>query len=272
MTQKKICFVGAGNMTRSITSGLVKSGYAPELIHATNPSEAKLIALHQELGIKVSHDNLKATEEADVVILAVKPQLMEQVCQQLSQLDLSQKLIVTIAAGVTAKRYHDFFKQPIKLIRTMPNTPTQVGYGMTGLYAEPSVSDADKALCEQIMKSGGEVVWVSKEDELNQVIALAGSSPAYFFLMMEAMIDSAKQDGVDESVARALVQQAALGAAQMVKHNAELSARQLRENVTSKGGTTAQALAAFEQADLRGIVRGAMHDCIARAEEMAKQF
>lgn len=272
MIQKKICFIGAGNMTRSIASGLVNSGYPAELIHATNPSEAKLQLLSQQLGIKVSHDNRQAAIEADVIVLAVKPQLMQQVCEALSDLDLSQKLIITIAAGVAASRYHDYFKQPIKLIRTMPNTPTQIGYGMTGLYAQPSVSAQDKALCEQIMQSGGETVWVSKEDDLNQVIALAGSSPAYFFLMMEAMIDSAKQDGVDEDLARQLVQQAALGAAQMVKQNPQLSAGQLRENVTSKGGTTAQALAAFEAANLRGIVRSAMHDCMDRAAEMAKQF
>ncbi|MCE9678044.1 pyrroline-5-carboxylate reductase [Shewanella sp. AS1] len=270
--KQKICFIGAGNMTRSIASGLVASGYPKTLIHATNPSEAKLIALQQDLGIQVSHDNLAAAKEADIVVLSVKPQLMQQVCEALSVLDLADKLIITIAAGVTAKRYHDFFNQPIKLIRTMPNTPTQIGYGMTGLYAESSVSDSDKALCEQIMQTGGEVLWVAKEDDLNQVIALAGSSPAYFFLMMEAMIDSAKQDGVDEATARALVQQAALGAAHMVKENQQLSAGQLRENVTSKGGTTAQALATFEDAGLRTIVRQAMHNCMARAQEMAKQF
>ncbi|MCZ4336299.1 pyrroline-5-carboxylate reductase [Shewanella colwelliana] len=272
MTQKKLCFIGAGNMTRSITSGLVKSGYDAALIHATNPSAGKLDVLKAELGIKVSHDNFAAATQADVIILAVKPQLMQQVCEALSAIDLSKKLIITIAAGVTANRYQEYFRQPIKLIRTMPNTPTQIGYGMTGLYAQAGVSDADKLLCERLMKSGGEVVWVEQEDDLNQVIALAGSSPAYFFLMMEAMIDVAKQDGVDEHIARQLVQQAALGAAAMVKQNPQLSAAQLRENVTSKGGTTAQAIAAFEQADLRGIVKTAMGDCVARAQEMAKQF
>ncbi|QYJ88961.1 pyrroline-5-carboxylate reductase [Shewanella halotolerans] len=272
MTQKKICFIGAGNMTRSITSGLVKGGYAPELIHATNPSEAKLVALKNDLGIQVSHDNLQAADEADVIVLAVKPQLMQQVCEAMSGLNLKDKLIVTIAAGVTAERYHAFFKQPIQLIRTMPNTPTQIGLGMTGLYAEQGVSAQDRELCEQLMQTGGETVWVEKEEDLNQVIALAGSSPAYFFLMMEAMIDSAKQDGVDEQTAREMVQQAALGAASMVKQNPQLSPAQLRENVTSKGGTTAQALAAFERAGLREIVRTAMHDCMDRAQEMAKQF
>ncbi|QLE84685.1 MULTISPECIES: pyrroline-5-carboxylate reductase [Shewanella] len=272
MIQKKICFIGAGNMTSSITSGLVKSGYNPQLIHATNPSQAKLDKLSQQLGIKTSNDNLPAAAEADVVVLCVKPHLMESVCQQLSQLDMTDKLVITIAAGVTANRYQDYFNQPIKLVRTMPNTPTQIGVGMTGLFADDKVSQSDKDYVEQLMASGGEVVWVNQEDELNQVIALAGSSPAYFFLMMEAMIDSAKQDGVDEQAARALVQQAAMGAAAMVKQNPQLSAAQLRENVTSKGGTTAQAVAAFEQADLRGIVRNAMHDCIARAEEMAKQY
>jgi pyrroline-5-carboxylate reductase len=122
------------------------------------------------------------------------------------------------------------------------------------------------------MLSGGEVLWVDTEAELNQVIALAGSSPAYFFLFMEAMLDTAKESGMDETKARQLVQQAALGAAQMVIQNPQLSTAQLRENVTSKGGTTAQAINAFESGNIRGLVKQAMDDCVARAQEMAKQY
>ena len=272
MAEKKLCFIGAGNMTRSIATGLVNNGYPADLIHATNPSEAKLAGLQKSLNIATSHDNLAAAKQADVIVLSVKPHFMQEVCEQLRTLDLSNKLIITIAAGIPAKRYGEYFGQEIKLIRTMPNTPTQIGVGMTGLYAGDEISAEQKALCEQLMLSGGEVVWVDNESELDQVIALSGSSPAYFFLFMEAMIDNAKASGMDEHKARQLVQQAALGAAQMVKQNPELTTAQLRENVTSKGGTTAQAIAALEAGNLRGIVKQAMDDCVARAQEMAEQY
>ncbi len=272
MATQTICFIGAGNMTRSIVSGLIASGYDASRVIATNPSSAKLVALEQDFGIKTSHDNLASANAADVIVLSVKPQLMEAVCGDLASLDLSNKLVITIAAGIKAQRYHDFFNQKINLIRTMPNTPTQIGVGMTGLYATDDASSSDKAIAEEIMSSGGKTVWVDQEDELNQVIALAGSSPAYFFLFMESMLQAADKMGMDQTKARELVQQAALGAAEMVKQNPELSPAQLRENVTSKGGTTAEALATFEAGELRQLVEQAMNNCIKRAEEMAEQF
>jgi len=272
MSQKKVCFIGAGNMARSIISGLVKSGYCSADITAANPSQPKLDALQHDFGINITNDNLLAVTHADVVILGVKPHLMQQVSESLSELDLSNKLIITIAAGVTAKRYNDFFKQEIKLIRTMPNTPTQIGVGLTGLFAGANISAEDKTLCETLMATGGETVWVENEDDLNHVIALAGSSPAYFFLFLEAMVESAVKGGMSESSAREMAQQAALGAASMVKQNPESSLAQLRSNVTSKGGTTAQAIATFEDGNLRGLVDAAMTNCIARAQEMAEQY
>lgn len=272
MSQQKICFIGAGNMTRSIISGLVKSGYPAQFIQATNPSQGKLDALQADLGILVSQDNLAAAQTADVIVLSVKPQLMQQVCEALQTVDMSKKLVITIAAGIKAQRYTDYLAQNITLIRAMPNTPMQIGVGMTGLYAPQAISSTQKAICDRLMSSGGEIVWVNEESELDQVIALSGSSPAYFFLLMESMIDAGKEMGMDEAKARSLVQQAALGAAMMAKQNPQLTLGNLRENVTSKGGTTAQALATFEAADMRGLVKKAMDNCIKRAEEMAKTF
>lgn len=259
-------------MTRSIISGLIRSGYPASQVQATNPSQGKLDALAHDFGVRVSQDNVSAAQDADVIVLSVKPQLMEQVCLALQDIDMSNKLIITIAAGIKAERYSQYLAQPITLVRTMPNTPMQIGVGMTGLYAPHPLSDAQKAITERLMSSGGEIVWLNEESEINQVIALAGSSPAYFFLLMESMIDAGKQMGMDEAKARSLVQQAALGAAMMAKQNPELTLGNLRENVTSKGGTTAQAIATFEAADLRGVVKNAMENCINRAEEMAKTF
>ncbi|MCL1141538.1 pyrroline-5-carboxylate reductase [Shewanella gaetbuli] len=272
MPQAKVCFIGAGNMTRSIISGLIKNGYPSEQVCATNPSQPKLDALQADFGIKVTNNNIDGVTHADVVVLSVKPQLMQQVCEQLQHVDFSNKLVITIAAGIPAKRYQEYLNQPIKLIRTMPNTPTQLGVGMTGLYADDSISDEQKSLCQTLMETGGKVLWVEQEDELNQVIALAGSSPAYFFLFIESMIESGIKMGMAEDKARALAEQAALGAAQMVIQNQDLSLSTLRNNVTSKGGTTAQAVETLEKGNLRGLVDSAMHNCVARAEEMAKTF
>jgi pyrroline-5-carboxylate reductase len=272
MTQAKVCFIGAGNMTRSIISGLVKHGYPSDLIHATNPSIGKLDALQQDFAIQVSHNNRAAAQAADVIVLSVKPQLMASVCEDLSTLNLANKLIITIAAGIPAARYQEYLQQPIKLIRTMPNTPTQIGYGMTGIYADDSISNAHKAICETLMQSGGKVVWVNKEAELDQVIALAGSSPAYFFLFIESMIASGVRMGMAEDKARLLAEQAALGAAQMVIQNQQLSLTQLRQNVMSKGGTTAKAVETLEQGGLVELVDKAMTNCVVRAQEMAKTY
>ncbi|MCL2913322.1 pyrroline-5-carboxylate reductase [Shewanella corallii] len=272
MESRKICFIGAGNMSRSIISGLVRGGYPAQEITASNPSRGKLDALQQDFGIRVTQDNHEAASQADVVVLSVKPQLMEQVCNQLADIDFSNKLVLTIAAGIPAHRYSDYLKQPLRLIRTMPNTPTQIGAGMTGLLSHPELSDTDKAFAEQMMRTGGDITWVDREQDLNLVIALAGSSPAYFFLFIESMINAGKNLGMDEAQARQLAQQAALGAAEMVIQNPELSVANLRENVTSKGGTTAQALATFEEGDLRNLVERAMVNCIKRAEEMADTF
>ncbi|QSX32853.1 pyrroline-5-carboxylate reductase [Shewanella avicenniae] len=272
MTSNKICFIGAGNMSRSIISGLVNSGYQPELIEATNPSTPKLDALKADFAINTSSDNSAAAARADVIILSVKPQLMQQVCEAMSGVDFSNKLIITIAAGIPAARYQDYFGQPIQLIRVMPNTPMQIGAGMSGLYAPANINDEQKAIAEVIVKTGGDAVWVDDEHGLNLVIALAGSSPAYFFLFVEGMVDAATQMGMDAEKARQLAQQAAFGAARMLIENPQLSAAQLRQNVTSKGGTTHEAVETFKQGDLPGLTAKAMANCIARAEEMAKQF
>lgn len=274
MSDKRICFIGAGNMSRSIISGLVNSGYSPQLIEASNPSTGKLQALQADFAIKVTTDNLAAAKAADVIVLAVKPQLMQQVCAALQSLDLSNKLLITIAAGISATRYSDsdYLAQPVKLIRTMPNTPMQIGAGMSGMFAPANINDEDKAICNLIMTSGGQAVWVEKEADLNLVIALAGSSPAYFFLFVEAMIKAATELGMEQQTARALAQQAALGAAKMLLENPQLSPQQLRQNVTSKGGTTHEAVETFIQGDLSGLVKQAMNNCIARAEAMAQEF
>ncbi|WP_086981439.1 pyrroline-5-carboxylate reductase [Vibrio aphrogenes] len=270
MEQRKISFIGSGNMARSIFAGMLSSGYKATQITATGRDESKLKHLCDCYGIHTTTDNNQAVEKADVVILAVKPQMMAEVCAQLQHLDLSNKLIISIAAGISAQRLNDMLAQEVALIRVMPNTPSLVGKGMSGLYASDKVSEDDKDFAGDLMAAVGEICWVDEESGINNIIAAAGSAPAYFFLFMEAMQKEAMAQGFNQDTARLLVQQSALGAAEMVIANPELDLATLREQVTSKGGTTAEAIRTFNEHHLSDIVAQAMQAAVKRAEEMEK--
>ncbi|TRY31874.1 pyrroline-5-carboxylate reductase [Aliiglaciecola sp. M165] len=273
MSNKTIAFIGAGNMTRSIISGLVNANYPAERIIASNPSTNKLESLKSDFAINTTQDNHFAVENAHVVVLAVKPQLMEDVCADLSKhCDLQDKLFVSIAAGINHQRLQQMLGGNYPLVRTMPNTPSMLRKGMTGLYAPSDVSADDKNLVQMIMQSVGETLWVEEEADIDLVIAAAGSSPAYFFLFLEAMQNHAIELGMDKNASRKLVQQAMLGAAEMVCHNPTLEINELRAQVTSKGGTTAKAIEHFQAQQLEKIIAGAMDAAILRAGQMAKQF
>ncbi len=272
MEQKKITFIGAGNMARSIIAGLVASGYPASFITATDPNQEQRDFLSKQYGINTQADNLIAANDADVIVLAVKPQLMEVVAQGLQEVDYRHKLVISIAAGINAARLNDMFGATLNLVRVMPNTPALVGLGMSGLYAPDHVTQSDKTFAAYLLEAVGKVCWVEQESGINNVIAAAGSAPAYFFLFMEAMQQEAIAQGFDKQTARLLVEQSALGAAQMVVDNQETELSTLREQVTSKGGTTAEALRTFNEHQLQDIVAKAMQAAVIRAEEMEKLF
>ncbi|MCF2948372.1 pyrroline-5-carboxylate reductase [Paraglaciecola aquimarina] len=278
MQHRKIGFIGAGNMSKSIISGLIANGYPADLIMASNPSTGKLDVLQQNFAIQTTQDNNQATEFADVIVLAVKPQLMQQVCADLAKhVDLTNKLFVSIAAGIPAGRLQQMLSgsasaQDIAVIRTMPNTPSALGKGMTGLYAAANITAEDKTFAGDLMSQVGEIAWVEKESMIDAVIAAAGSSPAYFFLFLEAMQKEAENLGFNKNTARLLVQQSMLGAAEMVCHNPSLELSELRTQVTSKGGTTAKAIESFQQQNLESVVANAMQAAVKRAQEMAELF
>ncbi|WKE66177.1 pyrroline-5-carboxylate reductase [Gallaecimonas kandeliae] len=271
MEQKRIAFIGAGNMAGAIIGGLVGSGYPASLITASNRSEGKLEALAGEYGTNTTTDNLAAAAGADVVVLGVKPNIMEKVCQQLAELNDGKRLFISIAAGVTLDHFERWFGRPVPLIRTMPNTPSLVGLGMTGLYAGQGTNQEDKALADMLMRAVGKTAWVKTEPELDHIIAVAGSAPAYFFLFMEAMEAKAIELGFDHVTARELVQQTASGASEMVRRR-DMPIRELRRQVTSPGGTTAKAIESFQAAGLEKLVSDAMDAAISRAREMAKEL
>ncbi len=273
MQNRSIAFIGAGNMSSSIISGLIKNGYPNALVYASNPSKPKLDALQTQFDINTSQDNTQVARAAEVIVLAVKPQLMNEMISQLELTDeeKSNKLFISIAAGLPVARIQAMLGGAYSLIRTMPNTPSLLGLGMTGMYAPDNVKKADIEFADQIMSAVGKTTWVAAESGIDHIIALAGSAPAYFFLFMEGMIKEAINLGFSEAEAKAIVQQVALGSAQMVKEN-DVDIATLRAQVTSKGGTTAAAIESFNQSDLHGTIQKAMKAAIARSEEMAKLF
>ncbi|TEW54569.1 pyrroline-5-carboxylate reductase [Psychromonas sp. RZ22] len=274
MQHKKITFIGAGNMAGSIISGLVKGGYPAELICASAPSLTNTQKLSAEFSILNSQDNIQSAQWAEVVVLSVKPQMMADVCETLIKdgVDFSNKLVISIAAGISVERLQSILGENTAVIRTMPNTPSLLGKGMTGLFASSQVTNDDKSYAGDLMAAVGEIIWVEKETKINGIIAASGSAPAYFFLFMEAMQTKAMELGFNEQEARLLVQQTAIGSAEMVKQNPQLDLATLRNNVTSKGGTTAEAVRTLQELSLPETVAKAMQAAVDRGAEMEKLF
>lgn len=266
----KVAFIGAGNMNSAIISGVVSQDFDAQDIIVSNPSAQKRLALHQQLGIKHTDNNIEAAKFADYIVLGVKPHLIEQVCRDISeQIDITNKCFISVAAGTTLQQINNALMTPCAVIRTMPNTPSQLGLGVTGIFASPQCNKEHKDFADKLMSAVGIVKWLASEEEIDSIIAVSGSGPAYFFLFMEAMEQQAIALGFSAQESRELVQQTALGAAQMVVDN-DLPISTLRENVTSKGGTTQAALSTFVDGGLPQLVTKAMNSALQRAKEMAQ--
>lgn len=268
---RKIGFIGGGNMARSLVGGLIQAGHDATTIHVSDPSDDAR-ALMGKLGkVQLGCDNEALTAAVDVLVLAVKPQAMGSVLAPLAP-TLAQRrpTLVSIAAGLTTKALTGW-AGPLPLVRCMPNTPALVGAGMSVLYANEAVSRAGRQDAETVMRSAGEVLWVEREAQLDAVTAVSGSGPAYFFHMMEAMMAAAIEQGLDEQTSRALVLQTALGAARMALESGS-DPGQLRQQVTSPGGTTAAALAVFADGDLMGLVSRAVAAAAERSVTLAAEL
>ncbi|MDX3774985.1 pyrroline-5-carboxylate reductase [Chromatiaceae bacterium AAb-1] len=271
MNDNTVAFIGAGNMARCVIAAMVKAGYPPRNIIAANRSEPKLTALAEDYGIETTLDNTEAAQKADVIVLAVKPQMMQEVCEKLlaDTPDITEKLFVTLAAGITVQRYEQWLGS-VRLIRAMPNTPSLVGLGVTGLF--PSrCSNYEKAFVDNLFQGTGMAVWLETEQQIDHIIAVTGSAPAYFFYFMQAMQQVAEQLGFNAEQAEKMIAQTALGAATMAV-NSNTGFAGLRAQVTSKGGTTHEAISTFQQQGLEKMVSDAMYAAIKRAQEMAQSL
>lgn len=270
MSDKTITFIGGGNMARSLVNGIIQDNNAVHL-RVADPDETQLDAIRQNwLEVETFTDNRAAIIDADVVILAVKPQLMQHVIEGIQDLTQQYKpLCISIAAGVTEQKLSTWLGTEMPIVRCMPNTPALVQSGATGLFANHYVSIEQRNLAESILRAVGITLWLEKESLLDAVTALSGSGPAYFFLVMEAMQAAAEKMGIESADAQLLTLQTAFGAAKLALESTDQPA-QLRKNVTSKGGTTEAALATLMDGGLVELFDQALHAAEQRAKELAK--
>jgi pyrroline-5-carboxylate reductase len=271
-TSPTISFIGAGNMAGAIIGGMLANGYKAVDIWASAPDEEQLQSLQEKFGIHTTTDNHHAVKQADMVILAVKPQVMADVCRDITPVVQSgQPLMVSIAAGLTTATLEEWLGGKTSLVRVMPNTPSLVGKGAAGLFANARVKDSHKNMVESVFQSIGSALWVDDERLLHGVTALSGSGPAYFFLMLEALEDAATNAGIPAETARQLAIQTMAGAAEMAARS-EYDPARLKRNVMSPGGTTEQAINTFEEGGMRELVGNAYKAAFKRSEEMAKEL
>lgn len=265
----RIAFVGGGNMAASMVGGLVDSGHPPELISAADPFPASLERLREIAPINLFADNAAAVRDADIIILAVKPQVMAEAASSVAPaVNAGQPLVISIAAGVTIASLQKRLGAHAAIVRCMPNTPALLRCGASGMFANNNCSARQREFAEHVLAAVGVTCWVGEERELDAITALSGSGPAYFFLFMEAMIDAGEHLGLSRETATRLTLQTGLGAARMAVESAvELS--ELRRRVTSPGGTTERAVGRFEQQGLRVLVADAMRAAHERSVEMA---
>lgn len=270
--QGTLGFIGAGNIARSLIGGLIARGFEPSRIQASDPDPAQLEAIARDFGVRTTSDNVTAARDADVLVLAVKPQYLRAAAEGLRDAIRERRpLIVSVAAGIRIDALSNWLNGYDHIVRAMPNRPALMGCGVTGLFANDRVATADRQSAEQLLGAVGTTVWVPREADLDVVTAVSGSGPAYFFLLIEMLEGSARELGLSADSARMLAIETAYGAALMARER-RFPPEELRAQVTSRGGTTAAALAVLESADVRGIVRRAVTAACRRSAELAAEF
>jgi len=272
MKSLRITFIGCGNMGRSLIGGLIANGLSENFIIGTdiNPEQRQTTA--SQYNIEVLEDNQQAIKDADVVVLAVKPQSMEDTLKPIKvTLSLGNPLLISIAAGIKLSHLGKWAGEDLAIVRVMPNTPALIQVGATALCANKNTSNAQRDLAETIMRSVGLALWLDDETLLDIVTALSGSGPAYYFLIMEVMEKAASQLGLPQEQARILTLQTAFGAAKMALESSH-DAESLRKQVTSPGGTTEQALKVLMDGGIEDLFNDALKAAQKRSVELADEF
>ncbi len=265
-----IAFIGGGNMARSLIGGLVARGADPGSIRVAEPVVELREALRRDFGVAVFESGGEAIEGAGAWVFAVKPQVMRQVCEALApQAQAARPLVVSIAAGITSTQLDVWLGGGLPVVRTMPNTPALLGAGVTGLYANAQVDDAQRDAAQALLSSAGATVWIDDEALMDAVTAVSGSGPAYVFLLAEAMQAAGEAQGLPAEVARTLTLHTILGAARMLTEG-DADAAERRRRVTSPGGTTQAAIETFEAGGFRELVARAIANATARGRDLSR--
>ena len=264
-----IAFIGGGNMARSLIGGLIARGIAAGSIRVAEPVAELRDALRRDYNVGVFGDAAEAAAGAGTWLLAVKPQVMRGICESLAPLAKSASpLVISIAAGITAAQLERWLGSGSRVVRAMPNTPTLLGAGVTGVFANAHVDADGRARAQRLLSSGGALVWIDDEAMMDAVTAVSGSGPAYVFLLAEAMEQAARAEGLPADAARTLVLQTVLGAARMLAEASE-APDALRRRVTSPGGTTQAAIGTFESGGFRDLVALAIRNATERGRQLS---
>ncbi len=265
-------FIGGGNMAQAIIGGLVAQGYPTANIWVSDPSQDQLDRLQQQWPVQTSTDNNQVATAVEVLLLAVKPQVMKLVAEPLqAAISASKPVVISIAAGIPVASLERWLGLQTAIVRCMPNTPALVQTGASGLFANVNVSATQRQQSELIMNAVGISLWVETEALIDAVTAVSGSGPAYYFMMMESMINAGIAQGLSREVSTQLTLQTALGAAKMALAS-DVEPAELRRRVTSPNGTTEQAVLRFEQGGLAQLVTEAMEACADRGRAMAEEL
>ena len=269
MKNSRITFIGCGNMGRSLIGGLIANGLSVNAITGTDVNAEQRQTTASQFNIEVLEDNQQAVKDADVVVLAVKPQSMQDTLEPIKgTLSLEKPLLISVAAGIKLSDLGKWAGEDLAIVRAMPNTPALIQAGATAICANKHTSDAQRDLAEAIMRSVGLALWLDDEALMDAVTALSGSGPAYYFLIMEAMEKAATLLGLPQDQARLLTLQTAFGAAKMALESTH-DAESLRKQVTSPGGTTEQALNVLMNGGIEDLFRDALEAAQKRSAELA---
>lgn len=269
MKNSRITFIGCGNMGRSLIGGLIANGLSVNSITGTDINAEQRQTAASQFNIEVLEDNRQAIKDTDVVVLAVKPQSMQDTLLAMKAALAQEKpLLISIAAGIQLSHLGQWAGEELAIVRTMPNTPAIIQAGATALCANRHTSETQRDLAEAIMRSVGLAIWLDDETLMDAVTALSGSGPAYWFLIMEVMEKAATQLGLSQEHARILTLQTAFGAAKMALESNH-DAQTLRKQVTSPGGTTEQALNVLMDGGIEELFADALKAAQKRSAELA---
>jgi pyrroline-5-carboxylate reductase len=271
LTDLRIAFIGGGNMARSLVGGLIDKGCKPGRISVSEPNPEQRALIAKRLPVRMSADGPTAVAGTDVLVFAVKPQVIQAAARGVAEaVQAGKPLVISIAAGVTSTDLDRWLGGEVSIVRVMPNTPALLGAGASALWAGPKVSAEQKQMAQSLMEAVGIALWIDDEPLMDAVTALSGSGPAYFFLLMECMEAAALELGLPAATARALTLQTALGAARMALESGEAPA-ELRRQVTSPKGTTAAALQVFEDGRYAALVQKALTAARDRGRELSQE-